>query len=142
MSNEYSLLVRTDSYTGNSDTLILGALFGIDDGRWGGERGVKLFMEHFSDQEDTFGDIVTYRPTIYGEMPYRINNDFHHGYNTLEIFIDDYVGDNESILETCIQAWKNAYNGVIKSEEIEIKLLSFHLKAYFISTSIYEIIPE
>lgn len=146
-NNEYSLLVRTDSYTGNTDCLILAALFGINDGRSGAKTGMELFEKAFGERRDEFEDIAITRSTDeYGMQYYSINNDFHDGYNTLEIYLDEYAIDR---VPEIVAMWKDDYKGELNytsrsygtepGKPMTIKLKSFHLKQYIISESIEEI---
>lgn len=144
MTKQYSLIVRTDQYTGNIDTFLCGALFGIDDDRYGGAHGVMIYEENISEEDRLLlCEAVESRPNEdYGLTLYKINDDLRDGYNSLEFGIESYAVDD---IPAMVEMWRRAYGGEITyrdditKKDNTIKLLGFHLKTYTITEELEEI---
>lgn len=147
---EYSLIVRTDSYTGNTDSAILAILFGIDDDRYHGD-AIERHKDYVKGHEDIFkkylSDVVDSRPTEeYGSCMYSINDDFNDDYNSLEIYISPYNIDKgdfkESNFKDIISTLRTIFGEEISYQGHgvfdKIKILSYHVKVKEISTKIYD----
>jgi hypothetical protein len=139
MKTKRYLQIFTDQYTGNIDSILVGMLFGIDDGRYLGWESAELFEKMVTNENDRnfINDVVQGEPhpdSEYGQTYNMVQ--VGEDYTGLEVVIDEYVTLEE--IKKCVKILRKYFDDKIYGPEETygkrtskkiIKILGYKIRA-------------